>query len=300
MSRFHWPEAIDIGPLTVLTGAERGKYPHGNSVLVEGTRETILVDPSLTVAERGCPVDVDRVILSHVHEDHIPGLTRLPDTPVYCHALDAQGLHSLDGLMEIYGMPADIEADFRAEVVEDFYYAPRPDVQTFTGGDEFDLGNVTIKVLHAPGHTRGHSIFLIPEAKAVYLGDIELTGFGPYYGDAWSSLIDFEKSLELCREIDAENFITFHHKWVITGRADFLDQLDNFEKVINNREEKMLNFLKKPRTLEDCVAHRFVYRSHVELAFADSVERRCAEQHLNRMVRDGRVRSVENKQFISV
>ena len=87
---------------------------------------------------------------------------------------------------------------------------------------------------------------------------------------------------------------------MITGRADFLDQLDNFEKVINNREEKMLNFLKKPRTLEDCVAHRFVYRSHVELAFADSVERRCAEQHLNRMVRDGRVRSVENKQFISV
>ena len=299
MSRSHWPEALDIGPLTILTGTERGKYPHGNSVLVEGTRETVLIDPSLTIAERGCPVEVDKVMLSHVHEDHIPGLSRLPNTPVYCHRLDAQGLQSLDGLMEIYGMPSDVEANFRLEVVEEFCYSPRPDVQTFIGGDKFDLGGVTIEVLHTPGHTRGHSVFLVPEAKSVYLGDIELTGFGPYYGDAWSSLIDFEKSLELCRQIDAENFITFHHKWVITGRAEFIDQLNNFENVIINREEKMLDFLKKPRTLEDCVSHRFVYRSHVELAFADSVERRCAEQHLNRMVQDGRVLRIENNHFLS-
>ena len=28
-----WPDALTLGAATVLTGVDRGKYPHGNSLL---------------------------------------------------------------------------------------------------------------------------------------------------------------------------------------------------------------------------------------------------------------------------
>jgi len=292
-----WPDALDLGPVTVLSGLERGKYPHGNSVLVQGTRETVLFDPSLTVAERGLPVEIDHVVLSHVHEDHVPGLSVLGDVPVHCHEGDAVCLRSLDDLMAMYGMPSDIEAEFRVEVERDFHFVPRPDVRSFTEDDTFDLGGVTIEVVHTPGHTRGHCALVVPEARAAFLGDMELTGFGPYYFDEWSSLEDMEASITRCRDIDADHFITFHHKWVIEGRDALLPMLDAFQAVNTNREERMLDFLREPRSLADCAEHRFVYRPHVDITFVHHVEQRCALIHVDQMMRDGRVVEVGDGLF---
>ena len=47
--------------------------------------------------------------------------------------------------------------------------------------------------------------------------------------------------------------------------------------------------LRQPRTLADVVAHRLVYRPHVQLPFADAVERRTALVHLERLARRGLV-----------
>ena len=292
-----WPGGLDLGAATVLTGADRGKYPHGNSLLVRGTRQVALIDPSLTIAERGLSFSVDHVLLSHVHEDHLPGLSQLEDVPVHCHEADAIGLASLDGLMTMYGMPAAVEENFRREVVDEFYYAPRTEVSTFTDAAIFDLGGVEIEVVHTPGHTKGHCVFVIPQARTAYLGDIDLSGFGPYYFDEWSSLYDFEQSIERCRSIDADHFVTFHHKWVISGRENFLALLDQFANVITNRELSMLEFLKEPRSLDQCAAHRFVYRPHVEMQFVNHVELSSAQIHLDRMVNDGRVIQLNDGNF---
>ena len=296
----NWPDALELGPVTVLTGEERGKYPHGNSILVAGASEKILVDPSLTIAKRGISFDVDRVLLSHVHEDHIPGMSRLPEIPVLCHEEDAVGLRSLDGLMSMYGLPEAVEVEFRNEVLEDFNYAPPTHLSTFADGTTINLGGVNIEVIHTPGHTRGHCAFLVPEARVAYLGDIELSGFGPYYFDAWSSLQSFEKSLQICSEIDADHFVTFHHKWVITGKDRFLEMLWDFASVISTRELAMLDFMAEPRSIEDCALRRFVYRSTVDSKFVHHVETRCAQIHIDRMLRDGRVLQVSESTFRTV
>ena len=292
-----WPDALTLGAATVLTGVDRGKYPHGNSLLVQGQHQTVLIDPSLTVAERGLPVVVDQVLLSHVHEDHLPGLKQLHDVPVHCHEADHKGLTSLDGLMAMYGMPAEVEKEFRQEIIEDFHYAPRIDVSTFRDTATFDLGGVEIEVVHTPGHTKGHCVFVIPQARTAFLGDIELSGFGPYYFDEWSSLEEFEKSIDKCRTLDADHFVTFHHKWVISGRDDFLAALDNFANVIVNRELSMLEYLREPRSLNECAERRFVYRPHVEMTFVTHVELRSAQIHLARMVGDGRVIEMDDGKF---
>jgi glyoxylase-like metal-dependent hydrolase (beta-lactamase superfamily II) len=282
--------------IIVHAGADGGRYPDGNALLVRGSSETVLIDPSLTIAANP-PPGVDRILISHAHEDHLAGLARYPDVAVHVHAADAIGLQSLDGLMQIYGMAPDVETKWRAEVVEKFHYAPRPDARTFSDGDVFDLGNVRLRVVHLPGHTRGHAGFYI-DPDVMFLADVDLTGFGPYYGDAWSSLDDWDRTLQRCREIDARRYVTFHHKGTVDGRAAFLELLERYEAVLPRREQAMLEYLSEPRTVAQMAQHRFVYRAHVQLLFADAVERRSAQLHLDRFLARGQVSEVEPGRFM--
>jgi glyoxylase-like metal-dependent hydrolase (beta-lactamase superfamily II) len=284
-----------LGRTTVLGGMRDGKYPHGNSLLVRGTEETVLIDPSLSLVGRDDLPRPDRILNSHCHEDHVAGNHLYPDVPVHLHAADQPGLGSLDAMMAIYGMSPAIDAAFRHSVVEDFHWVARPDAQAFADGDVFDLGGGSrVRVIHAPGHTRGHSLFHVEPDDLLYLGDIDLSSFGPYYGDAWSSLADFERTLAEVRRIEARWYATFHHVGVVEGRAAFLERLDRFAAVIGAREARLLAFLAEPRTLDAIVAHRFIYRPGDAVVFADDVERRSMRQHLDRLVADGRVEERES------
>ncbi|MEM7272049.1 MAG: MBL fold metallo-hydrolase [Actinomycetota bacterium] len=286
--------------VSVLRGAENGAYPSGNSVLVEGSSETMLIDPSVTVVARGgAPVPVDGVINSHGHEDHMPGNSLFGDARVHIHSEDLPAARSIEGLMDVYGLNGQVRDDFRAQILAEFSYKDRPDAEGFEEGDVFDLGGgVRIEVLHLPGHTRGHSGLVID--NVFFLSDIDLTGFGPYYGDAWSDLDQFDASLTRAREIEADWYVTFHHKGIIEGREQFLEMIDAFHAVIGRRHDNMLAFLAEPRTVEEMVANRFVYRPHVEHVFADSVERRTAELHLARMFERGEAAEVEPGRYQAI
>ncbi|MDG2332753.1 MAG: MBL fold metallo-hydrolase [Myxococcota bacterium] len=287
---------FEQGPVRVIFGQRKGAYPDGNSILVRGENESLLIDPAVGLhqgADRR--PEVDRVLLSHCHEDHIAGLALFPETPVHLHALDRPGLDSLDDMLAIYGYGGPIEELFRTVLVDTFHYAPRPDAQTFVDGDVFDAGGVTVRMHHAPGHTRGHTCMMVEwtegstPRRLLYLGDIELTGFGPYYGDQWSNLEDFERSLQWVRGVEADWYATFHHIGVLGERAQFLERLDLFEAAIARRENALLEFLAEPRNIEDVVEHRFVYRPSDDVSFADAVERRSMQQHLDRLAASGRV-----------
>ncbi len=283
--------------VSVLVGPDNGKYPSGNSVVVRGDAESVIIDPSVTVVELGgAPVPIDAVINSHGHEDHMPGNGLFTDAKVHIHEADLQGAVSIDGLMDIYGLQGQPRIDFSNEVIEHFNYTPRPDANGFTDGHRFELGGATVEAVHLPGHTRGHSGFRI-DGGVFFLSDIDLTGFGPYYGDVWSDLEDFEESLRVVRDEEAEYYVTFHHKGIIEGRAAFLELLDTFHSVIGKRHDAMLDFLTEPHSIDDMVDHRFVYRPHVESTFLLSVERRTADLHLARMLKRGEAVEVEPGRF---
>lgn len=279
--------------VTVLVGPDNGAYPSGNSLLVQGAGETIIIDPSVTVVERGgVGVSVDAVVNSHAHEDHMPGNGFFADARVHIHQDDLLGAVSLDGLMDVYGLEGEPRANFGQQVLDEFHYTPRPDAQGFSDGHVFDLGGITVEAVHLPGHTRGHSGFRI-DGGVFFLSDIDLTGFGPYYGDMWSSLEDFDESLRRVRDEEADWYVTFHHKGIIEGRDNFLARVDSFHAVIDRRHAEMLEYLAEPHTIDDMMQRRFVYRPHVEHVFADSVEHRTAELHIARMVDRGEVVEVE-------
>lgn len=283
--------------VSILQGPTPGGYPSGNSVLVRGSSESIVIDPSVdVVAKGGAPVHVDAVVNSHGHEDHLPGNGLFSEARVHIHEEDLPAAQSLDGLLDIFGFSDEVRAEQAISFAEEMHYSPRPDAQGFTDGHVFDLGNMNVTAMHLPGHTRGHSGFHI-DGGVFFLSDIDLTGFGPYYGDVWSDLDQFEQSLIEVRDVEADFYVTFHQKGVIEGRQTFVEMLDKFHSVIGRRHGEMLDYLVEPHSIEEMVEHRFVYRPHVDIPFVETVEGRTAELHVARMIDRGEVVEVDPGRF---
>jgi glyoxylase-like metal-dependent hydrolase (beta-lactamase superfamily II) len=285
------PTDRQFGAVTVLVGEKNGKYPHGNSLWIEGREATAVIDPSLSVVARAAELAgrAELIIQSHVHEDHVAGVHLFPLAKVYAHREDAPGLRTLDGLMAIYGYDGHLDAAMQEFVLSQFHYVARPDTHGYEDGEVFALGGTQVRAFHTPGHTRGHCVLLVEPEGVLFLGDIDLTGFGPYYGDAWSCLEDFERSLQLVRDIDAKVWVSFHHAGVIEDRPTFLAKLERFAGRIEERDAALLEYLSEPRSLADMVRHRLLYRPDVDLPFIDAVEQRAIAQHLDRLLQRGQI-----------
>ncbi|MBE3001976.1 MBL fold metallo-hydrolase [Nocardiopsis sp. HNM0947] len=293
------------GGVDVLVGGDRGAYPYGNSLLVRGrgtrgtsgSSSTLVIDPSLALADTAPPADT--VLVSHGHEDHIAGLGNY-DVPVHAHTKDVDAVRSREALVAGSGLPPEEARAADDMMREEFHIEGHPDVTGFEDGTVFDLGGRTVTAVHLPGHTPGHSGFLIEPDGFFFVADIDLTSFGPYYGDVGSNLPDFEASMARCREIDARWYGTGHQKGVIEGADEFRRRLAAYADVVQQREDKLLAFLSEPRTLDRIAAHRLVYRPHVEGVLVRTVELRTAERHLNRLLGEGRAEEVEPGLFRAV
>jgi glyoxylase-like metal-dependent hydrolase (beta-lactamase superfamily II) len=290
-----------LGATTVLFGERGGRYPQGNSLHVRGASQQVLIDPSLgLLARRDDLPRADSILHSHCHEDHVAGSHLYLDRPWWFHEADLPGIRSIDDFLAIYGYPKAISDAFRPVLTERFHVTPRGDAQAFADGHVFELGGgVRIRAIHAPGHTRGHCLFHVEPDDVLYLADIDLSSFGPYYGDAWSDLEQFDRTLARVRELRARHYATFHHIGVIDERDAFLARLDRFRDVIGGREARLLEYLREPRTLEEIARHRFVYRPGDDVPFAEAVERRSMGQHVARLLRAGRVREVEAGRYLA-
>jgi glyoxylase-like metal-dependent hydrolase (beta-lactamase superfamily II) len=277
--------------VTVLASPEGGRYPCSNSLLVSGLGSTVLVDPSLEVSRRGTATGpVDLVAVSHAHEDHVSGLHVFPDVPALAHPAEAPAVRDPEVLLAGFGMAAAEADEFRTALRDTFSFTGHADVGPLTDGDVIDLGGRTLTVVHLPGHTAGHCGFLVEPDGFLFTGDIDLTSFGPYYGDLGSDLDAYEASLEQLRDVEARWYGTAHQQGVIEGRQEFLSRLDAFTSVIRRREEVLLAMLTEPLTVADVVVRRLLYRPHVQLPFVAAAEHRTAELHLDRLLRSGQVR----------
>lgn len=280
-----------FGPVSVHFGEKSGKYPDGNQVLVRGADTLVAFDTPLVANRMGSELlAADLVILGHVHEDHMAGLHRLPRAQVQVHEADLEAARSWEGLARHYGYRPEVLPGMRAMIEESFHYAPRPDAQPYADGASWELGGgVRVTAFHMPGHTSGHCVLLVEPGGIAFIGDIDLSSFGPYYGDATSSLAQFRRTLAAVRDLPAKVWITSHHKGVVTDRETFLSLLAAFGSRLDAREAAIAERLKaRPSTLEALVEHRFVYPKHLQELFYDDAERRVIEQHLEALAAAGR------------
>jgi len=282
----HW------GAAKVYLGDKSGKYPDGNQVIVQGADLRVAFDTPLVANRIGPDFDeVDLVILGHVHEDHMAGLHRVPKARVQVHEADLAAAQSWAGLCVHYGYAQPVLDELYTMVVADFHYHPRPDATAYTHGTVWELGgSVRIRAHHLPGHTSGHCALVVESEGLAFIGDIDLTGFGPYYGDATSSLSQFRQSLKAVAELDARVWVTSHHRAVVSDRAQFLADLQRFAGKIDERSDKLLGYLQDgPQTLEQLVARRLLYPVGFHLPYVQSAERNTITMHLQELAEAGQV-----------
>jgi glyoxylase-like metal-dependent hydrolase (beta-lactamase superfamily II) len=282
---------LSLGPVTVYFGEKSGKYPDGNQVVVRGRDATAAFDTPQVAQRLGRVLEeVDLVVLGHVHEDHMAGLSRMPRASVHVHDADVAAARSWEGLSRHYGYPPAVLDAMRPKIEAHFDYAPRPDALAYADGAVWELGGVRVRAIHMPGHTSGHCVLLVEPHGVAFIGDIDLSGFGPYYGDATSNLGDFRRTLARLPTLPASAWITSHHKGVVTERAKFDELLSAYAARLDEREARVLEMLAPgPRTLDEMVRERLLYPADHADVWTEAAERRSIAQHLDELLGAGRI-----------
>lgn len=135
-----------------------------NTYLVwdEKSKEAVLFDvaaPSQKLANeiRELGLNLKYLFLTHGHGDHIAGIEMIKNEFTV-----ELGIHELDAEM-LTNAQQNLSTYWNQNVV-----APQADLY-FKDGDKFQVGELEIKVIHTPGHTKGGVCFLI--ANILISGD---------------------------------------------------------------------------------------------------------------------------------
>lgn len=279
-----------FGRVKVLIGKKNGKYPYGNSILIEDD-VSALIDPSLMVRECYDELPIRRIDIlfnSHYHEDHGVGNSLFPSAPLYMHPLDAPALRSIDTLFEYYGMDEAGTAAWKPVVVEKYFYETRAYILECNEGNIFDFGHTRMRVVHTPGHTGGHCCFFFEEEGVLFVADWDLTWFGPVYGDVTSNLADSITSLNRLRNLEAKVLVSFHEAGICEENQ--YEVVTKYLNVIYDREQRLLDFLGMPRTLEEIIKKRIVYKKdYGNVVWIDTVEKNSMLLHIRQLIQEGRV-----------
>ncbi|WP_350307394.1 MBL fold metallo-hydrolase [Photorhabdus viridis] len=136
----------------------------------EESKEAAIVDPggeaARLIAEiEGRGLKLTQILLTHGHFDHVGATAEVAEhfnVPVY-------GPQQEDAFW-IEGLPAQSRM-FGVEECASF----EPD-RWLNEGDELHVGGVDLSVLHCPGHTPGHVVFVNHTDKLIYMGDVLFKG----------------------------------------------------------------------------------------------------------------------------
>lgn len=140
------------------------------------SRRGAVVDPGGDVARIMAAIQrhglqVEKILLTHGHLDHAGGaeelraaLSRGRAEPVPIEGPDRRDkflLDNIDRQAAAFGLPGMANAAPDRWLVE---------------GEQVEIGGHRFDVLHCPGHTPGHIVFVHPDARFAILGDVLFRG----------------------------------------------------------------------------------------------------------------------------
>jgi len=292
---------VDFGPIRFIRGLKNGRYPFCNSIFIKPAG--VLIDPSSDrKLLKEMKADVTSVWLSHWHEDHIMHLDLFEDKTLCMHELDAPPIESLDTFIDWYGAEIHNEPLLKTRweelLVKEFHYQPRKIQQFLSDGQRINFDGLTVEVIHTPGHSPGHLSFFFVEPEILFVGDYDLTPFGPWYGDRHSDIDQIIQSVQRLREFPAKCLLTSHEFGIIETPSPKV--WDDYLKVIDEREAKLLTFLEKPRTIEEIGAAWIVYGKPKEpIDEFILMEQISMKKHAERLIRRGTVTVVDSRYVIA-
>jgi glyoxylase-like metal-dependent hydrolase (beta-lactamase superfamily II) len=122
-------------------------YKNGFVVACERTREAVLIDPGdevgdLIGAVRDLDVQVQHILLTHAHVDHVTGVGAAMEAfeaPVWLHRDDLPLYEQVESQAALFGFKA----------------RQPPPVDRFYDGTPLSFGDYSVQVHHTPGHCPG-------------------------------------------------------------------------------------------------------------------------------------------------
>ncbi len=229
------------------------------------------------------------LFVTHSHWDHLgamPFLKRsLPEIRVGAHRSTGPLLEKESAIrtMEFFSeaarkifekeLPGHLAAEMPGRA--DIRIGPVPIAYGLEGGEEFDLGGVTCRVIATPGHTRDHLSYYFPEIEALFPG--EAIGVPEGMDDRaiqvefLSSYDEYLASIEKLIPL-RPSIIGMGHDWVFTGD----DALEYMERTLE--ETKRYRALIE-RYLDDC--HGDIEKTIERMVAREFDERGTSSQERN-------------------
>ncbi|MBJ7518727.1 MAG: MBL fold metallo-hydrolase [Solirubrobacteraceae bacterium] len=135
----------------------------------DGGDRAVIVDPGdeaprLLGALRELGVELDAILLTHTHFDHVGAVAevaRETGAKVWCPEIEVPILADINAYMRFPGLGPfeSYDAD-----------------HTVAGGEELTLAGLTFDVLFTPGHSPGHVTYSVRDESALFSGDVLFQG----------------------------------------------------------------------------------------------------------------------------
>lgn len=153
---------------------------HTRIVGCEKTRRAICIDPGDASEEIVQAIDrhgfeLQAIACTHAHLDHVGGVTALrklkPKAKIIIHPADEPLYLQLPEQPAWIGIPRSQWAAMGF----DFEQPPAAD-EHWADGQIYQVGELSFKVIHCPGHTPGHVVLFEPTERKVFVGDCLFAG----------------------------------------------------------------------------------------------------------------------------
>lgn len=279
----------------VVSPPVKPSYPYANCLYIKGN-DPILIDTgagSIALADIK-PLEVSRVLLTHCHIDHTHSTILFPqadimlgwqeepfyyDEPVFLQHNSFKAWSDVLRLAKMVGF-TDSTPPFRdVPIMDEFKHQPL--AGTFNDLDSWECGSLKVTAVHLPGHTVGHYGFYIEKEGILMSGDIDLVKLGPWLGSNTADIDDFIESVQKIKMIDPKIIVPSHRR---VQDQDLKRQLDTFIGVVLKRQERFVEILKVPHSLEQMMAYCLLFpepRSDYEVYW----ERTTLRHHLDFSIR---------------
>jgi glyoxylase-like metal-dependent hydrolase (beta-lactamase superfamily II) len=271
----------------LIVGQNNGTFPYSNSLLILDD-EVVLIDSGIGDDRvRAISDHVDILINSHYHIDHILGNYLIKEFWVVEE--EAGVTSSFENYKRYAGIfNTAIESQWLSWFSDFFTFQPSSHTRTFKPNEVFNFGNTKWKAIHTPGHSPGHCVFYEPDRKIMFASDIDLTPFGPWYGNPNADLKEFIDSIKLLMEYDI-NIICSSHSF--PQNENIREDLKAYLDIIYKRDVIILEYLEKEMTLEDLESKNIIYKESQKRyrAFA-WFEKKMIEKHINILIEMGKVK----------